>query len=88
MRVLDLHLESLAYKQEHLWRKEEFNSYDKNLQPSNPEPPDKNGASSRLIRGLSSFGGRSLFEEVVSSQSLKSTAKVSRNNNNNNVNRV
>merc|ERR1711943_99836 len=40
VKVLDLYLESLAHKQEHLWRKKSY-LYDKNLQPSHPEPPDK-----------------------------------------------
>ena len=70
VRVLDLYLESLAHKQEHLWRKEEFNLYDKNLQPLHPEPPDKRTGIGLSLSSL----GRCLLEEVVSSKFSKSTA--------------
>jgi len=70
VRVLDLHLESLAHKQEHLWRKEEFNLHDKNLQPLHPEPPDKRTGIGLSLSSL----GRCLLEEVVSSKFSKSTA--------------
>jgi len=63
-------LESLAHKQEHLWRKEEFNLYDKNLQPLHPEPPDKRTGIGLSLSSL----GRCLLEEVVSSKFSKSTA--------------
>ena len=77
VKVLDLYLESLAHKQEHLWRKEEFNLYDKNLQPSHPEPPDKRTGIGLSLSSL----GRCLFEEVVSSKFSKSTAIGERINN-------
>ena len=76
--VLDIRLETLAWRDELQWRKEEFNLYDKKFAPALGEPP--NTSSSRKKCGANSLNLRCLFEQlVVSSGGEKKTAKVSRN---------